>query len=218
MSGVAHSNAKSPRLSPNRLQGAVVCANQLPKHNLPCRRKSEGGDVSKATSSFWWPHRPACGPKIGRIWVRLVTCMSRRSCADIRSDCSQKGSSRRLMRRSESAKRGGLLVSPHVMRINICRSGVTGQDTQVLKLRGGTRGDRGDGRLTRQAWILILRAKGGTLEGRAEGDGDGRGADGEKPSGCWGVSKGGGEAETETRIEPKVATDKIYRKGRECLH
>ncbi len=47
---------------------------------------------------------------------------------------------------------------------------MTGQDTQVLQIARGHEGDRGP---TRQTWVPILRAKGGTLEGRVEGDGRG---------------------------------------------
>jgi hypothetical protein len=115
MSGASHGKAESPRLSPNRLKRAVVSANQLLfRPDLPRRRKSEGGRVSKATSSS---SRPPCGPEMGRGRVRLVTCMPPCSCAaGIRSDCGQNGSAIRTPRRLGSAKRRGFLASSHVMK------------------------------------------------------------------------------------------------------
>jgi hypothetical protein len=91
MSGAAHGKAESPRLS-----GTVSNTPSFPpisslfRPDLPRRRKSEGGRVSKATSSR--PHRLVCGPEMGRGRVRLISCMPRCSCAArIRSDSGQNG-------------------------------------------------------------------------------------------------------------------------------
>jgi len=106
MSGSAHSKAESPRLSPNSLKGALVSANQLLRPDLPRRRKSEAAAAARPRYRFGGRIGRACGPEIGRIRVRLVTCMPRCSCAaGIRSDCGQKGSAIRTPRRPGSAER-----------------------------------------------------------------------------------------------------------------
>jgi hypothetical protein len=55
-----------------------------------------------------------------------------------------------------------------------CGNFVTGQDGQVLRVEWGH---------TWRTWVLILRAKGGTLVDRAMGDGEMRCRSGGKPSG-----------------------------------